>query len=133
MNKLPPFAHGLFDYLTVIYFFVAPSLFTLTPTVATISYLLGAVHLMLTLFTNFPLGVKKIIPFRVHGFIELIVSVLLMIMPLLMGESVTFYDSLFFILTGVAILLIWILSRYKQKPKPPIETSTENPSETESS
>lgn len=119
MNKLPPFAHGLFDYLTVLYFFLSPSLFTLTPTVATISYLLGAVHLMLTLFTHYPLGVKKIIPFRVHGFIELVVSILLMVMPLLMGESVTFYDSLFFILTGVAILLVWILSRYKKKPNPP--------------
>lgn len=115
MNKLPPFAHGLLDYLTAIYFFLAPYLFTLAPTVATISYLLGAVHLMLTLFTHYPLGVKKIIPFRVHGFIELVVSVLLMLMPLFLGESVTFYDSLFFILTGAAILLVWILSRYRPK------------------
>lgn len=129
MNKLPPFAHGLFDYLTVLYFFLAPSLFTLTPTVATISYLLGAIHLMLTLFTRFPLGVKKIIPFRVHGIIELIVSILLMVMPLLMGESVTFYDSLFFILTGVAILLVWLLSRYKKKPKPPVADNQGSPPE----
>lgn len=126
MNKLPPFAHGILDYLTVLYFFLAPYLFTLTPTIATISYLLGTVHLMLTLFTNFPLGIKKIIPFRVHGFIELIVSVLLMLLPLLMGEAVTFYDSLFFIITGAAILLVWILSRYKPKPVSPAGESAKD-------
>lgn len=114
MNKLPPAIHGILDYVIVVYFLLAPALFTLTPTVATISYLLGTVHLMMTLFTKFTLGIKKIIPFRIHGFVELIVAILLIVMPALMGESVTFYDSLFFILTGVALLLIWILSRYKQ-------------------
>jgi uncharacterized membrane protein YhaH (DUF805 family) len=117
MNKLPPSFHGILDYIMVIYFLLAPSLFTLTPTVAIISYLLGVVHLMLTLFTNFSLGIKKIIPFRIHGFIELVVAVILIVMPALMGESVTFYDSLFFIITGAVILIIWILSRYKQTPE----------------
>lgn len=114
MNKLPPSIHGILDYVTVVYFFMAPSLFALTPTVATISYLLGIIHLLLTLFTKFSLGLKKVIPLRVHGFIELIVAITLMLMPLLMGSSLTFYESMFFILTGVAILIIWILSQYKQ-------------------
>lgn len=114
MNKLPPGIHGILDYVTVVYFFMAPSLFALTPTVATISYLLGIIHLLLTLFTKFSLGLKKVIPLRIHGFIELIVAITLMLMPLLMGSSLTFYESMFFILTGVAILIIWILSQYKQ-------------------
>lgn len=113
MNKLPAGIHGILDYVTVVYFFMAPSLFALTPTVGTISYLLGIIHLLLTLFTKFSLGFKKIIPFRVHGFIELIVAIALILMPLLMGSSLTFYESMFFILTGVAILLVWILSQYK--------------------
>lgn len=117
MNKLSPAIHGILDYIMVVYFLLGPSLFTLTPTVATISYLLGIVHLMLTFFTKFSLGIKKFIPFRMHGFIELIVAVILIGMPALMGESLTFYDSLFFIITGVVILLIWILSRYKQLPE----------------
>lgn len=123
MNKLPPAFHGILDYILVIFFLLAPSLFTLTPTVGIISYLLGVIHLMLTLFTNFPLGIKKIIPFRIHGFIELVVAVILIALPALMGESVTFYDSLFFIITGVVILLIWILSRHKQVPET-VETSS---------
>lgn len=117
MNKLQPSFHGILDYILVIFFLLAPSLFTLTPTVGIISYLLGVIHLMLTLFTNFPMGVKKIIPFRIHGFIELVIAVILIAMPALMGESVTFYDSLFFIITGAVILLIWFLSRYKQAPE----------------
>lgn len=114
MNKLPPFAHGMLDYILVFYFLAAPSLFTLTPTVGTISYLLAVIHLMLTIFTNYPMGIKKSIPFRVHGLVELIVAILLMLMPVLMGESVTFYDSLFFILTGASLVVIWLTSRYKK-------------------
>lgn len=121
MNKLPPAIHGILDYVTVVYFLLAPSIFALTPTVATISYLLGVVHSILTILTNFPLGMKKMIPLRIHGFIELIVATALILMPVLMGSSLTFYDSLFFIITGAAILLVWMLSRYKQTP------STETP------
>lgn len=116
MNKVSPSIHGILDYVTVLYFLLAPSLFALTPTVATISYLLGIIHFILTFFTKFSLGVKKIIPLRIHGFIELIVGIVLILMPLLMGASLTFYDSLFFIITGVAILLVWMLSRYKTLP-----------------
>ena len=94
-------------------------MFTLIPTVATISYLLAAILLMLTLFTSFPLGVKKVIPFRVHGAVELTAAILLMVLPAFMGDDVTFYDSLFFILTGTAILLIWLVTRYKKAPSPP--------------
>lgn len=123
MNKLPPFAHGMLDYIFVVYFLAAPSLFTLTPTVATISYLLAVIHLMLTIFTDFPLGIKKSIPFRAHGVVELIVAILLMLLPALMGESLTFYDSLFFILTGASILVIWLVSRHKKATEPPPESA----------
>jgi len=122
MNKLPPFAHGMLDYILVVYFLGAPTLFTLTPTVATISYLLAVIHLMLTIFTDFPLGIKKSIPFRAHGVVELIVAILLMVLPALMGDSVTFYDSLFFILTGVSILIIWLTSRFKKATEPAPES-----------
>lgn len=118
MNKLPPFAHGMIDYILMLYFLAAPSLFTLTPTVATISYLLSAIHLMLTIFTDYPLGIRKSIPFRAHGVVELIVAILLIVLPVLMGESVTFYDSLFFILTGASIVVIWLTSRYKKAIQP---------------
>ena len=122
MNKLPPFAHGMLDYILVFYFLAAPSLFTLTPTVGTISYLLAVIHLMLTIFTNYPLGIKKSIPFRAHGIVELVVAILLMILPALMGESVTFYDSLFFILTGASLVVIWLVSRYKKPTEPAPES-----------
>lgn len=126
MNKLPPFAHGILDYITVFYFILAPSMFTLTPTVATISYLLAAIHLMLTLFTGFPLGIKKVIPFRVHGAVELTAAILLMVLPAFMGEDVTFYDSLFFILTGTAVLLLWLVTRYKKAaPSPQPESQNQ--------
>lgn len=123
MNKLPPFAHGMLDYIFVVYFLSAPSLFTLTPTVGTISYLLAVIYLMLTIFTNFPLGIKKSIPFRAHGVVELIMAILLMLLPALMGESVTFYDSLFFILTGASIVVIWLTSRYKKATQPPPQSA----------
>ncbi|MGH8471003.1 MAG: hypothetical protein ACREVJ_00745 [Gammaproteobacteria bacterium] len=40
--------------------------------VATVSYALAAIHLVLTLLTAFPSGVVKAIPFTVHGALELV-------------------------------------------------------------
>ena len=54
---------------------------------AYLAYLLAAVHLGLTLLTDFPAGAFKLIPLRVHGWVELCVAPLLKI-----SYSVTLYS-----------------------------------------
>ncbi|MES3016498.1 MAG: hypothetical protein V4721_01910 [Bacteroidota bacterium] len=66
--------HGIIDYLVVIFLLASPSVFDLPEGTALFTYILGGVHLLLTVLTDFEFGVFKVIPFHIHGWIELVVS-----------------------------------------------------------
>ena len=69
--------HGLIDYLVVVFLLAAPALFGLPATTALFTYVLGGIHLALTMLTKFELGLIKVIPFPLHGWIELAVALAL--------------------------------------------------------
>ncbi|HET9055459.1 MAG TPA: hypothetical protein VFN30_01300, partial [Chitinophagaceae bacterium] len=66
--------HGIIDYLVVLFLWLSPTIFDLPQVTSIFTYALGGVHLVLTATTNFELGIIKIVPVKVHGMIELIVS-----------------------------------------------------------
>ena len=76
---ISPKLHGLLDFFVVLAFLVAPKVFGLEGGAAYLAYLLAAVHLGLTLLTDFPAGAFKLIPLRVHGWVGLCVAPLLKI------------------------------------------------------
>src|SRR5690349_8032031 len=79
MKQLSPKVHGILDYATVVFLLCSPYLFDMQPNGRLFTFALGFVHLVLTLITDFPMGIFKIVPLRIHGIIELIVSVVLLI------------------------------------------------------
>jgi hypothetical protein len=113
MKILTPRTHGILDYVTVIAFLLAPTLFNLSGLPATVSYLLAVVHLGLTLITAFPLGLANAVPFRVHGMIELVVSIALVLFPWLLGFASVPAARNFYIAAGVVIFIVWLLTEYK--------------------
>lgn len=111
MPKLiTPRLHGALDYVVVLVFLLAPTLFGLTGFAATLSYLLAGVHLLMTLLTAFPLGVKGIVPFSLHGTVELVVGIVLAVLGVLVfdGAATGFYLAM-----GVVILIVWALTDYR--------------------
>lgn len=112
---LSPKIHGWLDYITVLFFALAPSIFALSETAAVISYVLAVVHLLMTLITAFPLSVKGWIQFRVHGYVELIVSLVLLIGPWLLSDLFTQTDQVFFTICGAVILIVYLLTSYKSE------------------
>ena len=77
MKVVSDTAHGILDYLTVAIFALAPGILGLTGFAALVSYALAAIHLIMTLLTNMPLGVVKIIPMRLHALVEMLVDLFL--------------------------------------------------------
>jgi hypothetical protein len=75
------------DYLTVIAFALAPTVLGLTGTAAWLAYTLAVAHLLVTLATDFDLGVAHLLPAAWHGRIELAVGLLLLVAPWLLGFS----------------------------------------------
>lgn len=116
MKVLTPRIHGYLDYVVVVAFLVVPTLFGFSGLPATIAYVLAAVHLALTLLTSFPLGTLKVIPFTLHGTIELVVSFTLVALPWLLGFASILPARNFYVAAGIVIFIVWLITDYKVAP-----------------
>lgn len=105
--------HGAMDYAVVAFLFLSPTYFHLPETTATFTYVLGAIHLLLTILTNFRLGLFKLIPFRVHGLIELVVSLGLFGVAYWLGDIEGKLPQYFYSSFAIMLLLVWFLTDYK--------------------
>lgn len=109
--------HGILDYLTVLFLLLSPTLFEMQTTGSVFTYVLAIVHLLLTLATDFRPGIFKVIPLKIHGLIELIVSVLLIGVAIwfrVAGDTVSFS---FYLIFSVILIVVWTLSDYRTSVK----------------
>lgn len=113
MKIVSPGAHGVLDYVTVVAFALAPTVLGFSGLPATICYVLAAVHLVLTLVTAFGAGLAKVVPFHLHGVIELVVSLVLIVLPWLLGFASVPAARWFFVGAGVVIFVVWLLTAYR--------------------
>ena len=114
MKVLSPAAHGVLDYGTVVFFGLAPFLFELTGAYAIACYVLAGGYLLISLATDYPLGVMRVIPFPVHGRLELISGLALLAAPFIFG----FADANptarnLFITSGVVFTIVWLLTDWR--------------------
>jgi len=116
MKLLSPATHGVIDYALVAVFLLAPTFFGFAGVPETLCYALAAVHLVMTLCTAFPLGVVKLIPFPVHGALELAVAVGLVIAPWLLGFEATAWARNFYVGAGILVFGAWLATNYTAVP-----------------
>jgi peptidoglycan/LPS O-acetylase OafA/YrhL len=115
MRILSARIHGMLDFVIVAVFLLAPLLVGLGGSPAAISYTLAVVHLLMTLMTRFPAGRWKMVPFFVHGIVELIVGIALLILPSFAGYSPGSPARRFYLAIGAAILVVWALTAYQAR------------------
>jgi hypothetical protein len=113
MKVLNPRIHGYLDYGAVALLAVAPSLFGFSGMAAAICYFVAVVQLGMSLITAYPLSLAKIIPFTVHGGIELGVAIGLALSPWLFGFSHNDAARSFFIIAGVGLSLVFFVTNYR--------------------
>lgn len=113
MKFLGPRAHGVLDYIIVVTFLLAPALFGFYGLPATLCYVLAAAHLLLSLLTDYPLGAAKIIPFTMHGALEFVIALALVAFPWLLGFSQMPGATSFFVVSGIVVFFIWLVTDYK--------------------
>ena len=117
MKVISPRLHGYLDFLTVILFLLAPTLLGLSQIPAMLAYGLAVVHLIVTLASDFPFGVIRIIPFSVHGWIERIVGPSLIALPFIFGFANEEIARNFYIAVGLVIIAVGVLTDYQSKAK----------------
>ena len=105
--------HGFLDYITVIVFAAIPKVLGLEGIPEYLSYTLAGVHFLMTILTNFELGIVKIIPLKVHAWVEMAVGPALVVIPWVLGFSGDMKARIFFMAAGIVIILVGRLSQYK--------------------
>lgn len=113
MIKLNAKTHAVVDYVVVIFLLVSPTIFSLPTTTSVFTYILAAVHLGLTVMTAAPVGVFNLIPLKIHGVIELIVSVLLIGVAFVLEATDGAIAKVFYLSFAAAVFLTWLMTDYK--------------------
>jgi hypothetical protein len=111
MGIIPPNVHRILDYLAVIIFALAPTMMHITGNTRLLAYALAVIHLIVTLATDFSGTRGRPLPFPVHGYIELVVGILLACVPFI--RHWTFAAGRFYPAMGVALIIVWLLTRYR--------------------
>ena len=106
-------AHGVADYVLVIILAIGPSVAGFVGPQATFAYILAATLLILALLTRFPLGAVKVISFALHGAIELLLGLLLLVLPWLADFARGIHSRSFYVAVAILLLLIWILTDFR--------------------
>lgn len=113
MKVISAHQHGYLDYLTVGIFLLAPTVLSLSQMPAMLAYILAGVHLMVTLATDFPLGIFKLLSFTLHGWIERIVGPALLVVPFILGFAEEPAAMYFYLVMGATVILLGLLTDYR--------------------
>jgi hypothetical protein len=116
MKIISPKTHGVLDYLTILILAISPSLFDLKGPGKTLSYVLAVVHLVMTVATNFEMGLFKIIPLKIHGAIELAVSIGLLVVAILFRRTDDNTSFFFYLIFSIVLFVVWLGSDYRRSP-----------------
>ncbi len=110
MGQFTRRAHRLFDIYLIILLSLAPILFGFSETPSTIIWILCAAHFVLTVLI-------RVIPFPVHGMIELCVA---LISPFVPGTFGFWHDqnaAHFFIGLGFGLFVLWLVTDYRMETR----------------
>ena len=105
--------HGILDYITVIFLLLSPAIFKMEGNLCTITYALGIAHFCLTILTKFELGLIKIIPFKIHGILEVIISLFLAAVAFWFYNELNLLGYYYYLTLSAVILLVFILTDFK--------------------
>ena len=77
-------------------------------------YTLEGVHLALTVLTDFEARFLKVIPFKIHGWVELIVSLCSFWCRFYFGAMESELARNFYIAFTAAVFFTWVATEYKR-------------------
>lgn len=86
-RPISPLAHGVIDYTTAATVAAAPFIFDFPAPARRLCESLAASYTGLSATTDYPLGVARRVPFKVHGGTELVIGLALPALPWLLGFS----------------------------------------------
>ena len=118
-GPIPPFVHGVLDYLLAALLIAAPFLLSFDDDAAiAVSIVAGVAVLMLGAFTAWTTGIVKSIPPVAHAMLDYALAALLIASPFLFGFTGETGATAFFVVVGVAGILLAIATRFVPDSSP---------------
>ena len=112
-GPIPISLHGLIEYAVGILFIVAPLLLDYDSGAATgLSVAVGIVILVVAATSAFPTGLIPTISISVHVTLDFVLAAFLIVSPFIFGFSDETEPTAFFLVLGIAHLLITIGTRF---------------------
>lgn len=128
VRLLPAWLHAIADYAVgALLIAVAVSVGGSAGAVGT-GIAVGATVLVVSMFTKYPLGVVKVLPFTIHSAGDYLAATLLVAAP----WALNFADgdgglAAFYVAAGVAVLAVSLITNYQYSPKRSWTVAAPNP------
>ena len=125
VKLLPAWFHAAADYgVGALLIIVALAVGGSTGAVAT-GVAVGAVVLVVSMLTRYPLGVLKVLPFPLHSAGDYLAAALLIAAPFALNFTTSDPGlSIFYVLGGVAVLAVSLITNYQYNPKRALTRAT---------
>jgi hypothetical protein len=121
VRVLPAWLHAVADYavgLSLIIVAIAAGAAGADGTAVAIGVVVGAVVLIVSMLTKYPLGVAKVLPFTVHSAGDYLAAALLIISPFVLGINGDEPGlTAFYVIAGIAVLAVSLVTNYQYSEK----------------
>ena len=113
MKVLSPVAHGVIDIAFITVLAMAPIVLDLVPVVDTACYVMAGGYLLLTLMTDFRYGLFRVVPYPVHGWLDLLTGIALLIAPFVLDFEAGSAERNLCLALGAVSVITWFLTDWK--------------------
>lgn len=115
---LPARFHAIADYAVAAALIIVAAVAGGSGKAVGAGVVIGAVVLVVSMLTRYPLGVFKVLPFTVHSAGDYLAATLLVVSPF----ALNFNNSdtgltVFYIVAGAAVLAVSLITNYQYSPK----------------
>ncbi len=115
---LPAWFHAIADYAVGVTLVVVALVNNGSAGAVSTGVVVGAVVLVVSALTKYPLGIVKILPFTVHSAGDYLAAALLIVAPF----ALNFADAeggmaAFYVVAGAAVLAVSLITNYQYSPK----------------
>ena len=101
-------SHGVLDYLLAIILAIGPSVAGFASRQGRWCYIFAAILFVLAVLTQ-----TKVVRLAVHGAVELLLAILLVLLPWIANFSRGVHSRNFYVAVGLLMILLWALTDFR--------------------
>ena len=118
VKLLPAWFHAFADYAVGILLIVVALAYNGSAGATATGVVVGAVVLLVSALTRYPLGILKVLPFTIHSAGDYLAAALLIAAPFVLNfASAEGGIAAFYVVMGIAVLAVSLITNYQYSPK----------------